>query len=388
VNAPAGNWTRFWFASAVALSIFCLLVTFFNAELAATPAIPRIVGSFDLTGENSIGAWWSGMLLLLAAVHMTDGVIQNRDTPRLAAGWFCVAGVLVLLSADEVGSVHERLGTWGRMWPFALALAAGLGLGILALWTSGQRSAVLWIVAAFCLFVSVAGQEYLEHNTRWWGDQKTLRATIEEGCELLAMLMLLRVGLRNSSPPSAALSALREWKGTISLAVMAAAAPLAYYSAGFADARGYVSAWLGAACFLLAGLAIARRDLAAGRAFPGAASVLLALLCVLASVNAVVHNPTLLPNRGYLVLMVVLLAMAALAPATIPRDQRRRYLAVVAASVGLVAVSWNFGSLFVTYTALTAVAGLMVYAHADIGERKPAGANLHTPTAPPHVVAS
>lgn len=370
LNTAANAWTRFWFASSIAISTACLIATLFHIELDASPSIPHLLRSLELTGENSVGAWWSGMLLLLAAVHMTDGFMGNRERPRIALGWLAVASVMLLLSADEVGSVHERAGLRGI--PFAMPLAAALGFGLLALWSSGQRRPAVWIAVALVFFASVAGQEYLEDYTKWYGDRGGMRAALEEGCELVAMIILLRVGLGNLRPPHVALEALYVWRGRLLLGVLIAAAPVAFYTAGLSDDRGYPSGWLVGACFLLAGLAVARRGLQFDRAFPGKAHALLALLCAVASVNAVVHNPTYYPNRGYLILTAILLAMGALVPATVRRGRRLQYLGVVVVSVGLVAVCWNGVPLFIAYTVLAAVAGLVMYAHAVIGQRVPA----------------
>lgn len=386
MNTAAGNWTRFWLAFSIAISTACLIATLFHTELDANPAIPHLIRSLELTTENSLGAWWSGTLLLLAGLHMTDGSMGNRDRPRLALGWLAIATVMLLLSADEVGSIHERTGLRGI--PLALPLAGALGFGLLALWSSGQRRQAVWVAVALAFFASVAWQEYLEDYTQWYLDYEGLRAAIEEGCELLAMIILLRVGLDNLRPPPVALEALHAWRGRMLVGVLIAAAPVAFYTAGLSDNRGYPSAWLGSACFLLAGLAVARRGLQSNRAFPGSAHALLALLCVAASVNAVIHNPTYYPNRGYLVLTIILLAMGALVPITVRRDQRLRYLAVIVASIGLVAACWNGVPLFVAYTVLAAVAGLVLYAHALIGQRVPATESARATTAPAVSTAS
>jgi hypothetical protein len=184
------------------------------------------------------------------------------------------------------------------------------------------------------------------------------------------MIVLLRVGLTNLRPPGVALEFMYARKGAILFAVLVAAAPLAYYTVAFDDNRGYPSAWLAGACFLLAGLAVARRGLQTGKAYPGKAHSALAILCVLASLNAVVHNPTGFPNRGYLLLMGLLVAMGALFPATVQHGRWVHYVGVIMASLVLVAACWDGVPLVVAYIALPAAAALVLYCHSEMGQRE------------------
>ena len=383
----APTWTRLLLASSIVVSIICVVATLFGTELEANRAIPSFIRSLELTAENTAGAWWSGVLLLVAAVHMTDGFIGNASRGRLATGWLAVASVLVLLSADEVGSIHERVGGWGEILPFALLLGAALGFGVLALWSSAQRAAALWIAVAFLLFASVAGHEYLENSTTWLSDHGDLRAMLEEGTEIVGMLILLRVGLANLRLPAATLGLLHAWKGTMLFVVLVAAAPLAYFTLAFDDGRGYPSARLGSACFLRGGLAVARAAQQCGSTNLGLAHGTLAASCVLASLNAVVHNPSDLPNRGYFVLAALLVAMGALFPATVPSGRRVHYVGVIAVSLVLVAACWEGVPLVVAYIVLPVIAALVLYSHAEIGHvasvaveaRSTTAALLHPP---------
>ena len=237
---------------------------------------------------------------------------------------------------------------------------------------SGQRAAAVSISVAFALFASVAGHEYLENSTAWLRDRDDLRAMLEEGTELIGMVILLHVGLGNLRLPAATLELLHAWKGSLLFAVLVTAAPLAYFTVSFDDGRGYPSAWLASSCFLLAGLAVARRALQASGAGLGRAHGALAMLCVLASLNAVVHNPSDLPNRGYFVLAAVLVAMGALFAATVPRGRRIHYIGLIVVSLVLVATCWDGVPLVVAYTVLPVIAALVLYCHTEIGHLEPA----------------
>ena len=121
-------WARGWFGAAVAMSVACLLATFFESTFAES-GVSRVLRSFSLRGEMTIGAWWSGMLLLVAAAHAADGYFFRRAAaPRLAYAWAGLSAILVCLSADEVASLHERVGNFGgwlALAPFGLALGGG-----------------------------------------------------------------------------------------------------------------------------------------------------------------------------------------------------------------------------------------------------------------------
>src|SRR5215510_4600692 len=79
----------------------------------------------NLSNENVAAAWFSGMLLLLGALHAADGYFRLRHTNLKAAlAWCVIAGMLLALSADEVASLHERvadvlkMGPWLSFLPF------------------------------------------------------------------------------------------------------------------------------------------------------------------------------------------------------------------------------------------------------------------------------
>lgn len=64
-----------------------------------------------LATENVIAAWYSSMLLLIVAVAATTAfACDRRGAGRLRYGWLVFAAVFTLLSLDEIGSFHERVG--------------------------------------------------------------------------------------------------------------------------------------------------------------------------------------------------------------------------------------------------------------------------------------
>jgi hypothetical protein len=112
------------------------------------------------------------------------------------------AALVAALSLDEVGSLHERVSGWheaaglpGGWWarlPYGLVGAAMLAYAsVHFIRASDTRRGGLLILGGFVVFAGVAVQEYLEHSTRWEPWMLGLRVGIEEGSELLGMLLIL-----------------------------------------------------------------------------------------------------------------------------------------------------------------------------------------------------
>src|SRR4051794_39171152 len=85
-----------------AVMVSATIVLRFGHGLALAP--------LNLTNENVAAAWFSGMLLLLGALHAADGYFRLRRTDLKAAlAWWVIAAMLLFLCADEIGSLHERI---------------------------------------------------------------------------------------------------------------------------------------------------------------------------------------------------------------------------------------------------------------------------------------
>ena len=122
-----------------------------------------------LATENVVAAWYSSMLLLavgLAAVWALRSDLQSRPSP-FRWGWAAVAGAFVLLSMDEIGSWHERIGMVRALsiggdravgWVFVLAIPIALvGLFLLAfafLHVRRVPAAFRWMTAGVVLFLA------------------------------------------------------------------------------------------------------------------------------------------------------------------------------------------------------------------------------------------
>jgi hypothetical protein len=92
----------------------------------------------QLATENVIAVWYSSMLLLsVAAFSMAAWMVDNRlRASTLRHGWLGFAAIFTLLSIDEIGSLHERVGLiplpsgqtlgWAYLLAIPIALIAGL----------------------------------------------------------------------------------------------------------------------------------------------------------------------------------------------------------------------------------------------------------------------
>lgn len=192
-----GPYRARWLEAVSWLSGFLLLTTFASYVVVGPGAVLQALYRFNLGGENNVAVWWCGMLLALAAVLAFDGYADEARMPAERRGWLALAGALLLLSFDEVASLHEYLANRGLLYlvPLGAVGLALVGYSLVQLRSAGVRKrSFAMLLAAFGLFALVPLHEIVQHSFEWpnravYG----LRAVLEEGTELLAMLLLLAV---------------------------------------------------------------------------------------------------------------------------------------------------------------------------------------------------
>jgi hypothetical protein len=169
--------------------------------------VPRL---FDLDGERTAPAAWSGGLLAIAAFLALRVDAEVPARPRWALG---LAVFFAFMALDEVVEIHERLEYWtGVDWEILyvpIALAGGIG------WLLGVR-ACLRALPASALLLGAGAAWWLFSQTlealQWDGGVKTadympmmyaeeVGEMLGSGCFLLAMLALLRAVCRAPRVP-------------------------------------------------------------------------------------------------------------------------------------------------------------------------------------------
>jgi hypothetical protein len=345
------------------------------------------------------------MLLALLSLHAFDGyVLLRRSAPGAARGWIMLAAVLLFLSFDEVGSIHERLGTLSRAlslgtWSLLLPLGAVLGAVCLRAMVllgraEGERHKLWPIAIGFALFGSVALQEFLEHRIDWQTDvARAIRVAVEEGTELLGMLILLRIALANTAELAqrsiasgrTAFAALDELRRPLVAIGLAVAPALAFGTAALPDqaSRGHPADWLAAAAFLAAGLVPCRPFPLDGRGVASWAKWLASGLCCLASVAVVAISPLKLVELGpvevslRMVIVVAISILVGAAWACAPDGKGRPYAIGVVVVGALAAALLPLTNVVLVY-GLSQLLGLVVYWVSSTvvqeGEARPASA--------------
>lgn len=271
---PAANLAvrlgRAWFSFLVLGSATLVVVTFLSFAVEGIRPLSTLLFWLGLAGENNVGAWWSGMLLLLAAVFALDGFGRRRAEPAERRGWLALSAVLLILSFDEVGSLHEYLATAGLTYlaVLALPLLVLTCYALLQLVRSGQGLRVpALLLLAFALLGTVPLQEYIQHSREWpnplvYG----LRGALEEGIELAGILLLVAVTSRNT------LGAIEDGRGEeafelarhrpLVLGVAAALAPVLVAATFVLPYPGGPADWLAAAGYFGCALLVIRRIVA------------------------------------------------------------------------------------------------------------------------------
>jgi hypothetical protein len=285
---------RWWFLILVAISALLLTVTFFSYAVPGPAMLSRVLFWVGLGGENNIGAWWSGMLLALAAFFSFDGFF-NPDKPLgERRGWLALGLALLLLSFDEIASLHESL---SRLSLSALAVLGVVGLalagyGMVQLHRAKvTRRVLIRLVFAFGLLATVPLHEAVQKMLEWpdpvvYG----IRAVLEEGTEITAMLIFIAAMRSNSV---SLLRASRDFlvapvrrRRLVALSAALLWAPLTAATFVLRDPGGPAD-WLAALLLLLCALLATRGAVLHGTTDARSVSLILFYVAASAAANAI-----------------------------------------------------------------------------------------------------
>ena len=112
---------------------------------------------FNLAYEMNFAVWWSGICLLTASLLSYECYCARKDETKIS--WLIISILLIALSLDEIGSLHEDIlfqGSWFNYIPYALVGSILLIYSCTKLILNrNTRKSGLLIVSAFVLFGSV-----------------------------------------------------------------------------------------------------------------------------------------------------------------------------------------------------------------------------------------
>ncbi len=174
------EWCKWIIGVDLFLVAFTVIVTYMNW-------LPWI-RFFHLGHELNAATWWSGISLLSLSLLAYELFCTKKDDTKTA--WLILSLLLLALSLDEIGSIHERVGGWSVLWKFAVVGTLLLAYSMITLFRSkeSKRSAT-FLMIGFIMFATVAIQERLEHYLDWPFLLKGIRVGVEEGTELLGILL-------------------------------------------------------------------------------------------------------------------------------------------------------------------------------------------------------
>jgi len=341
---------RLWFCVLLSVSTALLVITVLSYAVEQR-SLKLVLFWFGLGGEANIGAWWSGMLLALAAFLAFDGFFDQSKPSAERRGWLALALALLLLSFDEIASLHESLAELGLGY-LAVLGAVGLTLaayGMLQLHRGRVPVRRLRsLLLAFGLLASVPIHEVIQHRLQW--DNQLiygLRACLEEGTEIVAMLIFVSVARTTSMSLLQAsqdfLVALVRWRRLLALTALLLWPVLVAVT--FALSRpGGPPAWLASTLFMACALLAVRAGMLRGELDPRSLALIVFYLAASAAANAVPFTWTpdvlgaAISLRG-VVFAVLLVSAVAVLKANGRRLKAPRAL-LIAAVIGASAIVW------------------------------------------------
>ncbi len=182
-----------WILAGHVIAVYLLYYGIFEYGWAGSSA--RRVLPFSLAGENNFAVWWSGLCLLLPGLLFLGLGVARGVALRDRLMWVALSGVVLALSLDEVGSLHERVslvGGWWALLPFGLIGSAVFAYAIFRmLGDPGARFSGLLVMISLGLFFGVALLEQLESVHYFTGAMGRIRLVVEEAVELVAETLLI-----------------------------------------------------------------------------------------------------------------------------------------------------------------------------------------------------
>lgn len=157
-----------------------------------------------LDGESNPTTWAS--TLILAGAAALGMVCRVVDRPGRATFWSLIAAALLVMSLDEVATIHERVGGGigsaldddGLAYLWVVPVTIGAAVVIVLLWRSrphlerGTTRALLLGAGTFAF--GALGMEALIVLTPWtyadWDTEALIMTSVEENLEMIGALVM------------------------------------------------------------------------------------------------------------------------------------------------------------------------------------------------------
>jgi len=165
---------------------------------------------FNLDKEANLPSWYAGMQLFLIAIgYLVLGsrlVPDRRKAAALRPLWLMLGVGFTLLSADEVGAVHERMGhtlwhlkffnfryldQWMVLYSLiAIVLILVFSKQLLMAWREWRLEVLLFVLGFGVLASGAFVAEIAQISRRWVGTRHLLEIGVEEWLELFGATIL------------------------------------------------------------------------------------------------------------------------------------------------------------------------------------------------------
>ena len=212
VEVPVSGAVRALAAVSVSLAVVSWIGRWIGFRYGCVPGTLRcaVIKGLDVDREHNVPTWWSGAILLVAALLAAAAAAEALRARRAQGLRFgALAALLALASLDEIAALHERinaplrhaLGAFGEVihnaWAVAgLALAAGAALALLPLARDVSPRVLASAVTAVAVYCSGAlGMELVDGvYSHVYGEDNLGYAsltTVEELLEMLGVSLLV-----------------------------------------------------------------------------------------------------------------------------------------------------------------------------------------------------
>jgi hypothetical protein len=179
-----------WWYWVAFIDVIFLIISVMARHGVEFPQSWRLYAAFNLGIEMNLAVWWSG--ILLATISLLCYEFHLNKIKGFSRPWLSLSVVFLVLSIDEICSLHERMPliyTATILAPFLLVLAS-YSLIVFLKDIKNQKTGV-FLFFGFGLYALVLVQELIEHHVEFPTWFLGIRIAIEEGSELLATFLIL-----------------------------------------------------------------------------------------------------------------------------------------------------------------------------------------------------